>query len=184
LRREVVRELGILAPGSGKPEAGTFAEKAETAPPAGSDFSALLAQRLREAGNGEIVQAARIVLRDGDAGTIRLRLRPESLGEVKIELNLSDKSISGKIVVESEDAKSAFERTMAELSDAFRQGGFETAGLEVSVGSGSGRQAGGEGGSDVAPFFSERLRAVSAASEPALAAGAYARGGNTVDLLV
>ena len=29
----------------------------------------MMAERLREAWNGEIVQSARIVLRDGDAGT-------------------------------------------------------------------------------------------------------------------
>lgn len=181
-RREVSRELSLVHAGQGSADRADRSAKAEASPAAGSDFSSMLAQRLRETGNGEIVQAARIVLKDGDSGTIRLRLRPESLGEVKIELNLSEKSISGKIVVASEEAKSAFERNMAELSDAFRQGGFETAGLEVSVGSGSGGEAGGEGGREPAPFFSERLRAAPAASAP-VAAGAYARRGGAVDIL-
>ena len=110
-----------------------------------------------------------------------MRLKPESLGEVKIELNLSDKSISGKIVVESDEAKSAFERNMAELSDAFKQGGFETASLQVSVGSGSGREGGGEGKRDDAPFFSERLRAAETASAPSFVV--QNRRGNAVDIL-
>ena len=180
---EIVRELGL---GPAATDRGAPADKAAAprAPGAagGADFASLLAQRLQESGNGEIVQAAHIVLKDGDAGTIRLKLRPESLGDVKIELNLSEKSISGKIVVESDEAKSAFERNMAELSDAFRQGGFETASLEVSVGSGSGRDAGSAGQGGAAPFFSERLRAADVAVGPA-AAGSYARRGYAVDIL-
>ena len=103
-----------------------------------ADFQSALAERLRDAWNGEIVQSAHIVLKDGDAGTIRLRLKPESLGNVKIELNLSDNNISGRITVESDEAKSAFERNMNELADAFKQGGFDSARLEVAVGGGSG----------------------------------------------
>ncbi|MDP3179833.1 MAG: flagellar hook-length control protein FliK [Spirochaetaceae bacterium] len=147
-----------------------------------AEFRALLAERLQESWNGEIVKSAHIVLRDGDSGTIRLRLKPESLGNVKIELNLSDNNISGKIVVESDEAKTAFERNMAELADAFRAGGFDSARLEVSVGSGSGGGAArDEGGSG--PFYSERLRSASASSaQPATAQAAYARLGGSVDI--
>jgi flagellar protein FlbC len=139
---------------------------------------------MRDSWNGEIVKSAHIVLRDGDSGTIRLRLRPESLGNVKIELNLSDNNISGKIIVESDEAKSAFERNMAELADAFKSGGFESARLEVSVGSGAG---GGpsQGEAGAGPFYSERLRSAAASpAEPALASSAYARKGGSVNLLV
>ena len=130
----------------------------------------MLADRLREAWNGEIVQSARIVLKDGDAGTIRLRLRPESLGNVKIELNLSENNISGRILVESDKAKSAFERNMNQLADAFKQGGFDSASLEVAVGGGSGggssRDSSWKGSPE--PFFSERLRgAVGSTADPA-----------------
>ena len=101
------------------------------------------------------------MLKNGDSGLIRLRLKPESLGDVKIELNLSDKNISGKIVVQSDEAKHAFERNMNDLADAFRQGGFDSARLEVSVGSGS--QQGNQGtanGDSGSPFYSGRLRSV------------------------
>jgi hypothetical protein len=148
------------------------------------DFQSLLAQRMQEAWNGEIVQSAQLILRDGDAGTIRLRLRPESLGNVKIELNLSDNNINGRIVVESDAAKSAFERNMNELADAFRQGGFDSARLEVAVGGGSGGQAGRGGeGEGPGPFYSERLRsAVASPAEPAAAERAYRRSGSSVDM--
>ena len=129
------------------------------------DFQSLLAQQLQDNWNGEIVKSAHIVLKDGDSGTIRLRLKPESLGNVKIELNLSDNNISGKIIVQSDAAKHAFEKNMVELSDAFRQGGFDSARLEVSVGSGSQQGSGSAtgGGEAAGPFYSARLQNVATA---------------------
>jgi flagellar hook-length control protein FliK len=151
--KETVRELGLdLARGQKTLDMDSIQPKAEPAPAGASDFSTLLAERLRESWNGEIVKSAQIILKDGDSGQIRLRLRPESLGGVKIELNLSDNNISGRIVVESDEARSAFERSLGDLADAFRAGGFESASLEVSVGSGGG--TGSERGAS--PFYSER----------------------------
>lgn len=148
------------------------------------DFRAVLAEQLQNAWNSEIVQSAHIVLRDGDSGIIRLRLKPESLGTVKIELNLTDNNISGRIVVESDEAKSAFERNMNELADAFKRGGFESASLQVSVGSGS--RSGGRpgGGTEELPFYSERLRsAVDSSAEPSIASAVFTKQGSTVDML-
>jgi len=151
----------------------------------GQDFQSMLSDRLRDAWNGEIVKSAHIVLRDGDSGTIRLRLKPESLGNVKVELNLADNSISGKILVESDEAKTAFERNMNQLADAFRQGGFDSARLEVAVGGGSQQGSQGRGyGESAGPFYSERLRAaVGSVADPATAVSAYARRGGAVDIL-
>jgi hypothetical protein len=190
--REALRELVLDARGTGDASSGLQAGKAEQAAPRGQDFQSMMAERMREAWNGEIVQNAHIVLRDGDAGVIRLRLRPESLGNVKIELNLSENNIRGRIIVETDEAKSAFEKNMNELADAFKQGGFDSAKLEVSVG-GGGASAGGGGGFASAdssqggsggPFFSERLRsAVLSPADPATSASAYARRGGSVDIL-
>jgi hypothetical protein len=151
----------------------------------GLDFQSSLAEKMREAWNGEIVKSAHIVLRDGDAGTIRLRLKPESLGNVKVELNLTDNNISGRILVESDEAKTAFERNMSQLADAFRQGGFDSARLEVAVGGGSQQGSAGAGsGESDGPFYSERLRsAVGSSADPATAGAAYARRGGAVDIL-
>jgi len=152
----------------------------------GADFASLLADRLRESGNTEIVQSARIVLKDGDSGSIRMRLNPPELGHVKIELNLADNSISGRIVVESDEAKTAFEKGMADLQDAFRSGGFESARLEVSVGSG-GQGGAGSGGdrADEGPFWSERSRSAAIESAaPAFPALAQSRSDRAVDIVV
>jgi flagellar hook-length control protein FliK len=181
------RELTFDARGTGESGSLTQARSdAEVASGRGQDFQSMLSERLHDQWNGEIVQSAHIVLRDGDTGTIRLRLRPESLGNVKIELNLSDNNISGKIVVESDEAKSAFEKNMNDLADAFKQGGFDSAKLEVAVGSGSGggtQAQGGRSEGSADPFFSERLRStVSSPADPATAASAYSRRGSSVDM--
>jgi flagellar hook-length control protein FliK len=156
-KNELSLDLGgnfALKPGTGGNEG---ADKSLAAAPAPHSFSEALAERLKGSWNNELVQSAHIVLKDGDAGTIRLHLKPESLGGVKIELKLADNSISGKIVVESDEAKSAFERNMASLNDAFKAGGFESAKLEVSVGSG-GNNGGGQRDDGPEPFWSERRR--------------------------
>jgi len=183
---ELVHDLAFDARAAGDASSSWKADSS-AASARGADFQSMLAERMKDAWNGEIVKSAHIVLKDGDAGTIRLRLKPESLGNVKIELNLSDNNISGRIVVESDEAKSAFERNMNQLTDAFRQGGFDSARLEVAVGGGSGGGASGSGagsGDSSGPFYSERLRsAVASTADPATAVSAYARRGGAVDIL-
>ncbi len=139
--------------GSGKADAPSGMEAAR-----GKSFTEVLAARLGSEGAVDIVKAAQIVLKDGDSGLIRLRLEPESLGGVKIELRLAEKSIEGRILVESEEAKAAFEKALDGLKDAFAREGFESSSLEVSVGS-EGREGnpGAGPGEDSGPFWSERL---------------------------
>ncbi len=99
---------------------------------AGESFSAMLANEVKE-GAQDFVRAGQIVLRDNNTGTIRLTLHPESLGNVRISLELgSDRKISGRIVVESKEAYDAFNDNLDGLSDAFREGGFDTAGFNLS----------------------------------------------------
>ena len=171
----------VLTAAERKSEAGSL-----DAAPKTNDFATVLAERLREGGNTEIVQSARIILKDGDAGTIRMRLNPPELGNVKIELNLADNSISGKIIVESDDAKSAFEKGLAELQDAFRSGGFESAKLEVSVGSGDAGQGGARdrGQEGAGPFWSERRRSVAFDPSAATMPAHVARADRAVDIIV
>ncbi|HUX42264.1 MAG TPA: flagellar hook-length control protein FliK [Rectinemataceae bacterium] len=184
--REILIDLSKSSPLPPADKGGPAREAAAT----GQNFAALLADRLRDSGNTEIVQSARIILKDGDSGSIRMRLNPPELGNVKIELYLADNSISGRIVVESDAARNAFEKGMASLQDAFRSGGFESAKLEVQVGSGNAQgqgawNGGGRGGEGPpGPFWSERSR--SAAFEPSSAAMASRspRSGRAVDIVV
>ncbi len=153
LSREMVVLLGERD-GSGAPSDAS-SEKAR----AGS-FQNLLSQALREDLGASIAREASIVLERSGEGRIKLNLRPESLGNVKIDLALKEGELSGKIVVRSEEARQAFEEGMAELLEAFEAEGFASPKLEVSVNSGRAwaeNQGSGMGEDD--PFFSRRLRA-------------------------
>jgi hypothetical protein len=116
-------------------------------------FEDLLARELRQNLNSDIVRHAQLVLRDRGEGSIRLSLRPESLGNVKIRLELTDNKIAGRIIVESGEALRAFEREIASLEQAFRDSGYESAELSAFL-SGDGSGGGEEEGR---PFYSPRF---------------------------
>jgi flagellar hook-length control protein FliK len=117
----------------------------------GGTFEEVLARELRQNLNSDIVRHAQLILREGREGTIRLSLRPETLGNVKIRLELTENRIAGRIIVESDEALRAFEREIASLEQAFRDSGYESADLLLSQdGSGGGREEG-------KPFYSPRL---------------------------
>jgi flagellar hook-length control protein FliK len=99
----------------------------------GQAFEDLLARELHQNFNNDIVRHASIALRDGGEGTIRLALKPESLGNVKIRLEMAENKITGHIIVESEEALRAFEREIGSLEQAFKDSGFDGANLEMSL---------------------------------------------------
>jgi len=134
-----------------------------TANKPGASFQELLSRELRENANADIVKQASLVLKDGGKGLIRLSLQPESLGSVKIRLEMTENKIAGHIVVESDAAFKAFERELRSLEQAFLDGGFDGASLDVSVSADSGRDgAPGHRQAEVPmPFFSERTVASS-----------------------
>src|SRR5208337_2096662 len=90
-------------------------------------------ERLREMAGSELVRATNLVLKDG-GGEIRLVLKPESLGSVRIRMNLVDNKIEGRIIVDTSAVKQVMDQSIDALSRALTAGGFQTASLEVSVG--------------------------------------------------
>ncbi|MDR1748607.1 MAG: flagellar hook-length control protein FliK [Spirochaetaceae bacterium] len=130
-------------------------------------FSSMLADELQN-NAGELVKTGSIILRDNNSGSIRLTLHPEELGNVKINMELTDKIISGRIVVATEEAFQAFRSSLQELRDAFIAGGFENAGFELSLASGSGEQSGGgREGNPRAPFYDASVLSADTAGEEA-----------------
>jgi len=89
--------------------------------------------RLREMAGSELTRAAGIILRDG-GGEIKLTLKPESLGNVRIRMNLVDNAIEGRIIVDNTAVKHVFEGSLNSLMRALTAEGFQTASLQVSVG--------------------------------------------------
>jgi flagellar hook-length control protein FliK len=93
----------------------------------------MLARELHQNFNGDIVRHASMALRDGGEGTIKIALKPESLGNVKIHLEMSENKITGQIIVESEEALNAFKKEIASLEQAFKEAGFNSANLNLSL---------------------------------------------------
>ena len=108
------------------------ASDSQSAAAAGSTFQEMLSQQL-EANAGELVRAGNIVLRDNNSGTINLNVRPESLGTVKINLEVSDRILEAHITVHSKEAYEAFKQNLGTLRQAFQENGFESAHFTVNV---------------------------------------------------
>jgi hypothetical protein len=136
---------------------------------AGRSFEDFLARELHQNLNGDIVRHASVALRDGGEGSIRLALRPETLGNVKIRLEMADNKVIGHIIVESEEALRAFERELTSLEQAFRDSGFDAADLDMSLtqnGGGMAREWGEQADRSPVPEHLAALR-YDAASERA-----------------
>jgi flagellar hook-length control protein FliK len=144
---------------SGNAERGSEESASRPGAAPGTSFSDALARELRENANADIVKHASLVLKDGGEGLLRLSLKPDSLGAVKIRLEMADNRIAGRILVESDEALKAFEKELASLEQAFRDGGFDGASLELAVSSDGARGDSGNRNGDALPrpFFSERL---------------------------
>ncbi|GHV54923.1 hypothetical protein AGMMS49579_16480 [Spirochaetia bacterium] len=128
-------------------------------------FEDILARELHQNLNNDIVRQASVVLKDGGEGTIKLSLRPESLGNVKIRLEMAENKITGHIIVETDEALRAFEREVSSLEQAFKESGFEGADLEMSLASGNGGAGEQWREGEASPFFSERFATELAASQ-------------------
>jgi len=159
-----------LGAGVGTGNAVAYDPSPKTAAASHGSFADSLAARLRD-GAADIVRSAQVVLRNGDVGLIRMRLEPETLGGVKIELKMAEKQISGRIIVESDIAGEAFRSSIDALKDAFAESGFDVRSLEVEVRNGmasgngtDGRNAdNGSSGTAEGPYWSRSLRELDAA---------------------
>ena len=107
---------------------------APAAEAAQSGRAQVLPQRFQERFVPEVVKQTGIILKGGGVGEIRLVLKPANLGSVRIRLVVSESSLEGHIVVDNNSVKELVESSLDSLRNALRQEGFQTAGLEVSVG--------------------------------------------------
>jgi len=108
-------------------------------------------QYLVDKGYGQLVDQARVVLKDQNAGEIRMTLFPESLGKVKVSLNLNDNTLAGQIFVENQTVKDVFQSNMDGLLQAFSDGGWNDVSLQVSVGGEGGAGTSHQGAQNGAP---------------------------------
>ena len=150
---------------------------AETHGNAAAPARATPLERIRQMTGSDLVRTVGLVVRDG-GGEIRLTLKPESLGSVRIRLSLEDGRIEGRIVVDTPEARQAFEAGIDGLTRALQADGFQTGSLQVSVSGGNAgdsRQAAGLLGETIA---AARLRASDEALQAAAPAAGWAGGGD------
>ncbi|MCL2791613.1 MAG: flagellar hook-length control protein FliK [Spirochaetaceae bacterium] len=97
-------------------------------------FHSQFLEYLRESGNADIVKNASIILKAEKEGEIRLLMKPESLGYVRIKLMLSDSNIVGRIIVDNYSVKEIFESNLENLIKNFKINGYSSATIDVAVG--------------------------------------------------
>ncbi|MBN2040556.1 MAG: flagellar hook-length control protein FliK [Spirochaetes bacterium] len=81
----------------------------------------------------KIVQNAKIYIKDSKNGSFTLRLHPESLGRVNVNLNLEHGVIIGKFLVETSDAKDALMENMAAVREKLQDNGIAVGDFQVNV---------------------------------------------------
>jgi flagellar hook-length control protein FliK len=114
---------------------------------------------LKESGNEQIVKKASILLKDNNQGEIKLILKPESLGRVKIQLNMNENHLVGKIIVENSRVGQIFENNLNNLAKSFEEAGISSSSIEVSVGDGNKENANqNKSSQNDLPFYSDRLK--------------------------
>ncbi len=99
-----------------------------------AEAKAVLLKELQDKMNDRIVKESGIILKDNNSGEIKLILKPESLGKVRIRLHLQDNQLTGKIFVNNPQAQDVFEKNMQTLARAFSDSGFTMSSMDVSVG--------------------------------------------------
>jgi flagellar hook-length control protein FliK len=167
--KSVTMDVNLGAAGIGSTVNGSAGANATggTEAASSSSFDRLLQAELQK-NAGELVKAGQIVLQNNDVGTIRLVLHPEALGNVKINLRLNDGRVTGSIACGSEEAYRVLKETIPSLEQAFKQGGFETNGFDLTWGRGNSDTSGqnAQGHAENAPH----------AQDFALASGEYVHG--------
>ena len=133
-------------------------------------FEQALVSELQDHLSSDIVRQASILLKNGGEGVIRLSLKPESLGNVKIRVEMTENKITGHIIVESREAFKAFERELPVLEKQFQDSGFSEASLDMSF-----AWEGGNFGTQSGDEFLEFLKFSQLAAASGYEAGAMAQ---------
>lgn len=109
----------------------------QTASASSSTFQQALTQQIQNFAP-DFVKAGTFILKNNDSGTINLNLNPESLGNVKLHLELSDNVITGQITVSSKEAYESFKQNIENFKQAFLNNGFEDVSFNLSFASNTG----------------------------------------------
>ncbi|MAG13912.1 MAG: hypothetical protein CMN78_04890 [Spirochaetales bacterium] len=101
------------------------------------------ASETRELIDSQIVRQTGIILKNNNRGEIRLVLKPEHLGRLRVRIQLDDNRLTGRIFVDNATVKDSLDNDLESLYRAFRENGFEAEGFEVLVDRRDSRQSSG-----------------------------------------
>ncbi len=90
-----------------------------------------LAARLRSDIPAEIVRQAHVMLRNSESAEIRLVIRPPELGRVRIQLNLDNGHIAGRILVDNGSVRELVEQNLGHLQREFEEQGLQVGQFDV-----------------------------------------------------
>jgi flagellar hook-length control protein FliK len=111
----------------------------------------------------ELISQAKITTRDGKNGQISMKMYPESLGSVNVNLGIENGVLTAKFLVENSDAKDALTANLSVLKETLANEGIAVGEFQVDV-RGDGRFTAEERGTDK-PFYSMRHEAKEAELE-------------------
>jgi hypothetical protein len=80
-----------------------------------------------------MIQNARVVVKDSDNASFSIRLHPRELGSVNINLGLLDGTVHGKFLVESQEAKEALLSNLDQIKNEMREAGISVGEFQVNV---------------------------------------------------
>ena len=121
-------------PSTAETREGTYVSRQDAPVLRGAFSQTALMDSLHDAFQSGFVRRNGIILRDGENGEIRLVLKPESLGSVRVRVSISENRIEGRIIVENSSVREIIESNIDGLKRALLADGFGSSSIEVSVG--------------------------------------------------
>jgi flagellar hook-length control protein FliK len=94
--------------------------------------ASLLAEKLEAQAGNDIVRQVKVIMNQANAGELRINLRPDNLGQVRIRIRMEDNRLTGRIFVESAAAREAFRNALDGLQTRLVESGFGAADLEMA----------------------------------------------------
>ncbi len=97
-------------------------------------------QNLNESVMRQIVQNVNYTFMNGNEGEVRVFLRPENLGDLKLKIKVEQDVVTAKFTASSNEVKAIIESNMSQLKQALDQLGIKVGKFQVEVNSGGGQQ--------------------------------------------